>query len=269
MITTANCKINIGLNILERRDDGYHNLSSLFYPVKSLYDIVEVIKSDSLQLSTSGILVDGEDVDNLCVKAYHTFAKRYNISGAKIHLHKQIPLGAGLGGGSSDAAAVIKLLNNLYDVKATDGELAEVALLVGSDVPFFIYNKPMLVSGRGEKFSECDIDLSGLYINIIKPSYSISTAEAYSGIKPRYPQRALSELIKCNISDWRDNITNDFEESVFNEEMTEIKSKLYDLGATYVSMSGSGSAIFAISEGEITDIDKIFKEYYIHKSVIL
>ncbi len=264
MIITANCKINIGLRITEKREDGYHNLSTLFYPVNSLFDIVEIVKSDTLRFSDSGIAIDGATESNLCVKAFNAFNDKYGIKGAAIHLHKSIPFGAGLGGGSSDAAAVIRGLNTLYEVGASDSELCEIAILVGSDVPFFIHNKPMYGEGRGDILSPFDIDLSGWHITIIKPNYGVSTKEAYSKIKPCKENIPLTTLLKRDINEWSNLIVNDFETSVFNDEMHTIKNYLYSAGAIYVAMSGSGSAIFALSREKLHyELDN---SHFIHQS---
>ncbi len=268
MILTANCKINIGLYITEKRDDGYHNLSSLFYPVKSLYDIIEIKPSNTLTFSQSGIAIDGDIDDNLCVKAFNAFNRKHNISGAEIHLHKQIPFGAGLGGGSSDAATVIIGLNQIYGTNLDSKELADIALEVGSDVPFFIYNSPKIVSGRGEIFSSTDTNLTGWHITIVKPDYGVSTKGAYSKITPHHPTASLLEQLKCDIGSWQGCITNDFEAVIFNDRMKEIKELLYAKGAVFASMSGSGSAIYALSKEELVDIDTLFSNEYIHKGVL-
>lgn len=265
MILKSICKINIGLNITERREDGYHLLESLFYPVHSLYDLVEVIRSEdqNVTFSQSGITVDCPSEDNLCVKAYNAFRKVHNISGVKIHLHKMVPFGAGIGGGSANAAAVIRLLNILFSINATEEQLCEIAKKVGSDVPFFIYSKPLMVYGVGDLFEPTDIDLTGQHITIVKPDFGVSTREAYSRITPKKPQRPLKEQLT---GDWRE-ITNDFEVAVCNERMREIKNELYALGADYVSLSGSGSAIYALSKKNL-DISTHFKNEFKHQGIL-
>lgn len=267
MILKSGCKINIGLNIIGRREDGYHLLESLFYPVHSLTDLVEVVEyNGDILFSQSGITVDCPLDKNLCVKAYRAFTQRYEIGGAKIHLHKRVPFGAGIGGGSANAAAVIHLLNRIYEIGASDDELCLVAGKVGSDVPFFIHNKPLLVRGTGDIFSPTDIDLTGKYITIIKPDFGISTAKAYSMIKPQTPQISLSESLR---RDWKQCVVNAFEEPIFalNPRMKEIKEKLYALGSLYVSMSGSGSAIYAISSQPLA-IENYFDHEFIHSGIL-
>lgn len=257
MILKSNCKINIGLNITEKRiTDGYHLLESLFYPIYGLADLVEVVRSNEPQrviFSQSGLIVDAPTEKNLCVKAYNAFAARYDIGAVKIHLHKKIPFGAGIGGGSSNAATVIVALNQLFDMQLSDSELCKVASMVGSDVPFFIYNCPKYVTGTGDILNDTDLNLSGRYVTLVKPDFSVNTAQAYSMITPSQPKIALKELLNQDFSTWRNNIKNDFEAPIFslNPLLGEIKSRLYDLGAVYVSMSGSGSVIYAISDSEL------------------
>lgn len=269
MILKSGCKINIGLYITERRDDGFHNLESVFYPVNSVFDLVEVVKREDneVHFSQSGIEVECEMESNLCVKAYRAFASRFSVSGVDIHLHKSVPFGAGLGGGSANAAAVILILDSLFELNADKKILAEIGLKVGSDVPFFIYNKPLMAEGRGEIFSDIDISLEGKYLTIIKPDFAVSTKEAYSRIKPKRPDYPLRESISKNIGEWREYIKNDFESAVCNDRMFEIKELLYSLGADYVSLSGSGSAIFAIS-GELLNTDNHFVKEFVHQSKI-
>lgn len=247
MIQKSICKINIGLDIVSRRSDGYHNIESLFYPVHSLYDLVEVVRSedDGMSFSQSGITVDCDAEDNLCVKAYRAFSRQFPIGGVKIHLHKMIPFGAGIGGGSANAATVICMLNTIFATGATSEQLCSVAKSVGSDVPFFIYNTPLMVSGVGDIFTPTHISLTDKHITIIKPNDSVSTKDAYSRITPCVPSIPLTDRLN---GDWQGGVINGFECATMNERMYEIKSELYALGASYVSMSGSGSAIFAISD---------------------
>ena len=265
MIIKSGCKINIGLDITSRRDDGYHLLNSLFYPVHSLFDLVELVKSDSNDVifSQSGIAVDCCSEKNLCVKAYRKFSERYNIGGVKIHLHKQIPFGAGIGGGSSNAAAIIKILNELFEIGASADDLSKIGEKVGCDVPFFIYDKPLMVSGTGNIFESSPVDLSGKYLTLVKPNFGISTVEAYSLITPNEPAVKLSERLKNPISEWKNFILNEFEKPIFalNNRMINIKKTLYNLGASYVSMSGSGSSIYAISDKPLTLGDYFDKEF--------
>lgn len=253
------------MNITARREDGYHLLQSLFYPVPSLYDLVEVIASDdrAVQFSQSGLMVECSPEENLCVKAYRAFHEQHNIDGVKIHLHKMIPFGAGIGGGSGNAATVLRILNTIFGIDATDEELCAIAKRVGSDVPFFIYNKPLMVEGTGDLFSPTTVDLTGKQITIVKPDFSVSTREAYSRITPTTPTIHLSEQLKGN---WH-AIKNDFEEVISNDRMRIIKQKLYELGADYVSMSGSGSAIYALSDNKLELFDN-FKDEFTHQGIL-
>lgn len=257
MILYPNAKINIGLNVIEKRVDGFHNLETLFYPVEA-YDILEIVESDTLKMFQYGIDYPGEVMDNLCVRAYNLLKSEYNIPPVEIHLYKRIPVGAGLGGGSSDAAFTLKGLNDLFNLSIPDKKLWEYASMLGSDCPFFIYNKPMLGTGRGEILSEVEItDLSDYRIELVYPPYFVSTADAYRGIVPRnvrelngekFKGQSLVEMLKEPVESWKDNVTNDFEITVFNKipELAKYKEDLYKRGAVYASMSGSGSAMFGV-----------------------
>lgn len=257
MILYPNAKINIGLNVIEKRVDGFHNLETLFYPVEA-YDILEIVESDTLKMFQYGIDYPGEVMDNLCVRAYNLLKGEYNIPPVEIHLYKRIPVGAGLGGGSSDAAFTLKGLNDLFNLSIPDKKLWEYASMLGSDCPFFIYNKPMLGTGRGEILSEVEItDLSDYRIELVYPPYFVSTADAYRGIVPRnvrelngekFKEQSLVEMLKEPVESWKDNVTNDFEITVFNKipELAKYKEDLYKRGAVYASMSGSGSAMFGV-----------------------
>lgn len=257
MILYPNAKINIGLNVIEKRVDGFHNLETLFYPVEA-YDILEIVESDTLKMFQYGIDYPGEVMDNLCVRAYNLLKSEYNIPPVEIHLYKRIPVGAGLGGGSSDAAFTLKGLNDLFNLSIPDKKLWEYASMLGSDCPFFIYNKPMLGTGRGEILSEVEItDLSDYRIELVYPPYFVSTADAYRGIVPRnvrelngekFKGQSLAQMLKEPVESWKDNVTNDFEITVFNKipELAKYKEDLYKRGAVYASMSGSGSAMFGV-----------------------
>lgn len=265
MIQKSICKINIGLSVTARREDGYHLLQSLFYPVHSLYDLVEVVMDDEqlLQFSQSGIVVDSSCEDNLCVKAYRAFSERYPIGGVKIHLHKMIPFGAGIGGGSGDAATVICMLNTIFNIGASNEELSLIAKKVGSDVPFFIYNIPLMVEGTGDIFTPTTVNLTGRHITIVKPNFSVSTREAYSRITPQQPTIHLSQKLK---GDWSE-VVNDFEAVISNDRMRVIKRELYELGAYYVSMSGSGSAIYALSNDKLK-FSNNFEGEFTHQGIL-
>jgi 4-diphosphocytidyl-2-C-methyl-D-erythritol kinase len=251
MVVFPNAKINIGLNIIKRRSDGYHDLETVFYPI-ALSDILEVIvrpvNKDVPGFSNSGLRIDAPQDKNLCIKALNLLKRDFQIPEVCIHLHKIIPFGAGLGGGSSDASFMLILLNNLFSLGIDDQKLAEYASKLGSDTVFFTRNKPVLAKGRGELLEEVKINLKGFHIAIIKPQFNISTAEAYSGIKPKTPEYNLAEIIQQSPEKWKGVIKNDFEEHLFERypQLPKIKDTLYQCGALYASMSGSGSSVYGI-----------------------
>ncbi len=253
MVSFPPCKINLGLHILSKRADGYHDLETCFFPIPWT-DILEIIPSHVLTFTSSGANIPGDSFDNICLKAYHLLKKDFNIGPVKIHLHKIIPTGAGLGGGSSDAAHTLKVLNEIFLLGLPDGRLNEYASKLGSDCAFFIHNKPMLGSGRGEILSDINIDLRGKFLAIVKPNVHVSTSLAYAAVVPKTPAQDLRFILQSRaMSEWKVLLKNDFEESVFAkyQDIQEIKNSLYSLGATYACMSGSGAAVFGIFEGEI------------------
>ena len=248
MIVYPNAKINLGLNVLHKREDGYHDISSVFYPVKECVDILEIIKSEKFQFTKSGIEIpDGE---NICEKAWKLLDTDFGIGNVKIHLHKQIPIGAGLGGGSADASFTLKYLNELFDLNLNSKDLEKYALRLGADCPFFIDNTPKLVEGIGEKMTSIDLDLSNYEIRLVNPDIHISTKEAYSGIVPKTPVLSVEKIIELPIIEWKGKLKNDFEESIFEKhlQLEGIKDELYKQGSIYSSMSGSGSVVFGIFE---------------------
>ena len=269
MITYPNAKINIGLNITERRPDGYHNIESVFYPI-NLQDAVEIktIEGEEPQggykLKVSGTILDGTPDDNLVVKAYKLLRKDFNFPAQKIHLYKHIPVGAGLGGGSSDAAAIIKMLNDKFALGLTSEQMQNYAVQIGADCPFFINNTPVFATGIGNIFTPIEFSLHGKTIILVKPDIFVSTRDAYALVKPSPAAIPLTEAIKQPISEWKQIITNDFEKSVFAKypEIAAIKDKLYDMGAIYASMSGSGSAVYGIFDSPIEYADEIFSGYF-------
>lgn len=269
MITYPNAKINIGLNITERRPDGYHNIESVFYPI-NLQDAVEIktIEGEEPQggykLKVSGTILDGTPDDNLVVKAYKLLRKDFNFPAQKIHLYKHIPVGAGLGGGSSDAAAIIKMLNEKFALGLTSEQMQNYAVQIGADCPFFINNTPVFATGIGNIFTPIEFSLHGKTIILVKPDIFVSTRDAYALVKPSPAAIPLTEAIKQPISEWKQIITNDFEKSVFAKypEIAAIKDKLYDMGAIYASMSGSGSAVYGIFDSPIEYANEIFSGYF-------
>jgi 4-diphosphocytidyl-2-C-methyl-D-erythritol kinase len=246
MIVYPNAKINIGLNVLEKRADGYHELSSVYYPVKDLCDILEILPSTEFSFSSSGIEIPGEG--NICTKAFEMLKQDFGISNVKIHLHKKIPIGAGLGGGSADGAFSLKAMHTLFDLKLSIAQLEKYALQLGADCPFFIENTPKYVQGIGEKMSSVDLDLSAYETQFIFPELHISTAEAYGDITPKTPETNLLDLINQPIENWKTTVKNDFEVSAFLKypHLEKMKEKLYADGAIYASMSGSGSVLYGV-----------------------
>jgi 4-diphosphocytidyl-2-C-methyl-D-erythritol kinase len=255
LIVFPHAKINLGLHVIAKRSDGYHDIETVFYPVP-LCDILEVIEvpssSGKIDLTITGNDSLGGN-DNLCTKAYELLKKDFKLPSVKAHLHKIIPTGAGLGGGSADAAFMLKLLNRNFNLKLDDNALKKYALQLGSDCPFFVEGKPVNATGRGEVSSPVGLSLKDYFICIVKPPVSVSTAEAYKMIPPRKPQIALLSAILQPVKKWKDLITNDFEEPVFKMHpvIETIKKKLYEAGALFALMSGSGSAVYGIFGKEI------------------
>ena len=247
MINFPNAKINIGLNITERRPDGYHNLETIFYPVK-INDVLEIIESDKLSFESSGLDIPGRMEDNLCVKGYHLIKKDFDVPPVKVHLHKNIPIGAGLGGGSADAAFFIRLMNEKFALGLTIDQQLGYARKLGADCAFFIENKPVFAFEKGDEFETIKLDLSGYSIVLVMPDTHISTSEAYGGIKPAPVRHSLFDLIYEPIEEWKKIIKNDFEANIFKNhvEIRGVKAALYEAGAIYASMSGSGASVFGI-----------------------
>jgi len=250
MIVFPNAKINIGLNITARRPDGYHDLETVFYPVK-IKDALEVIEAAELSFESSGLEIPGDDNDNLCIKGYHLLKRDFEkLPPVKIHLHKNIPIGAGLGGGSADAAFFIKLMNEKFALGLSVDEMMDYARVLGADCAFFIENKPVFAFEKGDEFEPIKLDLSAYEIVLVMPDAHVSTADAYRGVKPAPVKESLYELIKTPIDDWKRHIKNDFEGHIFrdNPVIRGVKAELYEHGALYASMSGSGASVFGIFE---------------------
>jgi 4-diphosphocytidyl-2-C-methyl-D-erythritol kinase len=247
MINFPIAKINIGLNIINRRTDGYHNLETVFYPIQ-IKDVLEVIPSHELTFQASGLGIPGRAEDNLCIKAYHLMKQDHDLPPISIHLHKHIPIGAGLGGGSSDAAYFIKLLNHTFDLRLSVSAMSDYARQLGADCAFFIESAPVFAFGKGDQFEPVSLNLSAYHIALVMPPTHVSTAEAYRGVKPAPVKRPLKELIEMPTGEWRNHIKNDFEEHIFNNhpKIRGVKAALYQTGALYASMSGSGASVFGI-----------------------
>jgi len=246
MIVYPNAKINIGLNVLEKQADGYHKLSSVFYPVNELFDMLEILPAKSFSFSSSGIAIPGNS--NICVKAFELLKADFEIGNVTIHLHKQIPIGAGLGGGSADGAFALKALNELFKLDLTILELEKYALQLGADCPFFIENSPKYITGIGEKMININLDLSLYKLKFIFPELHISTVEAYEGVLPSRPKTNLLDLIKQPIKNWKEIVKNDFEDAAFVKypQLKKIKEELYADGAIFASMTGSGSVVYGV-----------------------
>ena len=259
MISFPNAKINLGLQITEKRTDGFHNLETIFLPV-GWSDALEIASADEIQFTTSGIDISGPPESNLVMKAYSLLQKDFDLPALKIHLHKQIPFGAGLGGGSADGAFMLRMLNHTFNLDISQEKLLGYAAGLGSDCPFFILNKPVFATGRGEIMNEINLNVKGLYLLLVKPSLEVSTARAFQFVAPQKPAISLSELINLPVQDWKNNIVNQFESSVFPQypEISAIKTQLYDLGAVYASMSGSGSCVFGLFNELPTGIEILF-----------
>lgn len=264
MIAFANAKINLGLYVTAKREDGYHAIESIFLPI-SLHDVIEVANSSeqNVVFKSEGIAIDGLPEDNLCYKAYHLLKKDYQIGGIDCYLLKNLPIGAGLGGGSSDAAFMLKLLNDLFSLNLSSQALEKYAAQLGSDCPFYINNKTSFVSGRGEIMEPVELNLADKHIIVVYPDIHISTKQAYSQIKPHSAPVDLKEISNLHIKDWRENISNDFEKSILPlyPQIGLIKEKLYDHGAIYASMSGSGSAVYGIFDEKV-NLQKQFPDFY-------
>ncbi len=268
MLVFPNCKVNLGLNILRKRNDGFHDLESFFYPVY-IKDALEIISSKNVNgqthFSTSGLVINGNEKDNLCIQAFELLKTHFSkISSVQIHLHKTIPMGAGLGGGSADAAFTLKILNQLFGLHLSTEQLMELALQLGSDCPFFLKNKPCFATGRGDVLEEIELNLSAYKMVIIYPEIHINTAWAFSQIHPAIPKKSIRDIIQQPLDTWKTILTNDFEQPVFHHhpELKKIKENLYSLGAIYASMSGSGSTLFGIFKKDFSIDTSIFPKHY-------
>ena len=270
MITYPNAKINVGLRVVRRRADGFHDLESAFVPVP-WRDILEIIPGEDLQFSTSGVAIPGEAESNLCVKAYRLLTWDFDLPPVQMHLHKIIPIGAGLGGGSADGAFALKALNELFALVLDEVTLAAYAAQLGSDCPFFIANQAAMAYGTGNRLEPLSLDLSGTTVVLVKPSVSVATADAYRSIAPRQPNDSLKEILETvPMTDWKDRVSNDFEQTVFAQYpiLADIKAALYQHGATYASMSGSGSTIYGLFEQVPASLAGVFPQCEVYQAVL-
>lgn len=270
MILFPPAKVNLGLNILFKREDGYHEIETCMIPI-SFTDILEISEADEFQFIQTGLAIPGNNDSNLCVKAFMLLKEIYNIPNVRIHLRKQIPMGAGLGGGSSDAAYVLKGLNDLFKLKVSISELEIIAAQLGSDCPFFIQNKARIARGRGEVLSEIDLNLKGKYLVLLNPGIHVGTKEAYNGVQPRIPSQTIEEILSNSINSWQIKLENQFEQSIFPKYLLikDLKDSLIDLGAIYASMSGSGSSVFGIFNEMPIEIYPELKRFLVYSGEII
>lgn len=255
MITKPICKINLGLNVVERRPDGYHNLETVFYPVP-IHDALEVFQMDEsfpssvdCDLKVTNLHIDGDEQKNLVVRAYNLLKQDFpQMPRVHAHLWKGIPTQAGMGGGSSDCGFMITLLNEMFQLGLSEQQMIGYAARLGADCAFFIVNRPVYAEGIGEKMQDITLDLSGWYLAIVRPAIPVSTREAFSLITPQHPAENCREIVKQPVESWRGRLTNDFEKSVFTlyPQIGAIKDRLYDMGAAYAAMSGSGSSLYGL-----------------------
>ena len=262
MIAFPNCKINLGLNIIRKREDGFHDLETIFLPVP-FTDVLEIISSDKTELTVTGLPVNA--TENLCIKAYNLLQQKFpELTPVKIHLHKVVPMGAGLGGGSSDASFILNMLTEKFELNINPEELRDIALQLGSDCPFFLINKPCFATGRGEILEPLDLDLTNYKILIINPGIHIDTKLAFSKIISGERKKSIKEIIAQPIETWKEELQNDFEIPLFAEypEIEKLKNDLYELGATYASLSGSGSSVFGLFKKEINIDNSNWNNYF-------
>jgi len=275
MVCFPNCKINLGLHVTGKRPDGYHNLETVFFPVP-VSDALEIITQTSstendIVFTATGLPIAGNADQNLCVKAYRLLQQDYSqLPAVHMHLHKVIPMGAGLGGGSADGAFALQLLNNKYQLGINENKLIDYALRLGSDCPFFIYNKPCFATGRGEIMEPVTVDLSGYKLVLINPGIHVATAAAFATLQPKAPAISIRNIIQQPVTTWKDVLRNDFETTVFqlHPEIAAIKQNLYDQGAVYAAMTGTGSTVFGIFEAAATPLLEFPESYTVIQTEI-
>lgn len=274
MLLLPNCKINIGLNIVSKRSDGYHNLETVFFPIplRDNLEFKEIENEDvPYRLVSGGVPIEGKPEDNLIVKVYLDMKAEFNLPALELSLYKNIPMGAGLGGGSSDAAAMMKGLNEAYNLQLSAEDMEKRLAKFGADCPFFVRNKPAYATGIGDEFTNCNVSLKDKFIVLVKPDVFVSTKEAYAHITPKLPAIPLAEAIKLPIETWKEQIVNDFEQSVFpfHPELPAIKQTLYDMGAVYASMSGSGSTMYGIFNRPTPEANEVFDKCFVYTKKLI
>ncbi len=261
MLTFPNAKINIGLQIIEKRSDGFHNINSVFYPI-GWKDALEIAPASKISFTSSGLEIPGNPENNLCLKAFYLLKTDFNIPNVHIHLHKVVPMGAGMGGGSADGAFTLKMLNELCGLQLSIESLVNYAKKLGSDCAFFIQNIPKFCFEKGDNFLNFDFSLKGKFIYVVNPKIHISTAEAYAGVNPKQVEESLMVQLLEPIENWENRVTNDFEMALLVKypAIYTIKNQLYNLGAKYASMTGSGSTVYGIFDFE-PKLSNIFENY--------
>ncbi len=260
MIAFPPSKINLGLNVVEKRPDNFHNIETVFYPVQ-WFDMLEIVKANEFKFFQTGLTIEGDIASNLCVKAYDLLKHDYNLTPVEIHLHKNIPMGAGLGGGSSDAAHTLLMLNEIFLLNLTLSQLTDYSVKLGSDCVFFLHHQPMIGKEKGNILSPVNLSLKKYFIVIVMPPVHINTADAYRMIAPKKPKMSIDEIMKLPVHEWKNVLENDFEYPVFEKfpMIKVLKEKIYSSGAIYASMSGSGTALYGIFEKE-TDLQSSFND---------
>lgn len=269
MIVYPNAKINLGLNIVSRRPDGYHDIETVFYPIP-LQDALEVHTAARFSFRQAGDLLDCPAGDNLVIRALRMMEADFQLPELDIYLYKHIPSGAGLGGGSSDAAFMVRLLNEEFRLGLSDDDMERRLATLGADCPFFVRNRPVFATGIGNVFTPVELNLEGYTLVLVKPDVHVSTREAYAGVTPRQPDVPLTEVIRHPVEEWHTMMRNDFEDSVFSRhpEIAATKDRLYDLGARYAAMSGSGAAVFGIFNEPLEHVDDLFPDTFVRQRTL-
>ncbi len=268
MIAFPNAKINLGLRITEKRPDGYHNLESVFYPV-GWNDVLEILPADEVRFKSTGLPIPGAEATNLCLNAYFLLKTDFDLPPLRMHLHKVVPIGAGLGGGSADGAFTLNLLNAQFSLGLSTAQLEGYARKLGSDCAFFIQNQPRFCFGKGDEFEETPVSLAGVWAVLVNPGLHISTAEAYAGVKPRRPETDLRQALTQTRETWCETVRNDFEESLRPRypAVARLKEKLYEAGAFYASMTGSGSTVYGLFAQQF-DASSLFENHSCWQGVL-